>query len=139
MSAFPVADEVVSRILGGTYDAVILNFANCDMVGHTGVFDAARRAVEAVDACVGRVASAVAAVDGVLLITADHGNAEQMLEADGRSPFTAHTTNPVPFIVCGGGVAALREGGRLCDLTPTMLHLMGLPQPAEMTGQSLVR
>ncbi|MDR0671230.1 MAG: 2,3-bisphosphoglycerate-independent phosphoglycerate mutase [Oscillospiraceae bacterium] len=138
MSAYPVTDEVVSRIRSGAYDAVILNFANCDMVGHTGIFDAARRAVEAVDSCVGRVAEAVAAVGGVILITADHGNAEQMLEADGLSPFTAHTTNPVPLIVRGGGVTALREGGRLCDLTPTMLDLMGLPQPAEMTGRSLI-
>jgi 2,3-bisphosphoglycerate-independent phosphoglycerate mutase len=108
------------------------------MVGHTGVFEAARKAVEVVDACVGRVAEAVKEVGGVILITADHGNAEQMLEADGHSPFTAHTTNLVPLVICGSGASQLREGGRLCDLTPTILALMNLPQPAEMTGHSLL-
>ncbi|MDR3206826.1 MAG: 2,3-bisphosphoglycerate-independent phosphoglycerate mutase [Oscillospiraceae bacterium] len=138
MSAPAVADEAVKRIQSGAYDAVILNFANCDMVGHTGLFEAARQAVETVDACVGRVADAVASVDGALLVTADHGNAERMLEADGVSPFTAHTTNPVPLIVRAPGATALRDGGRLSDLIPTMLDLMGLPKPAEMTGQSLI-
>ncbi len=138
MSALEVTDAVVERIKSGAYDVVILNFANCDMVGHTGVFDAARRAVETVDACVGRVVDAIDAVGGIILITADHGNAEHMLEDDGISPFTAHTTNLVPLIVRGGGVKHLREDGRLSDLAPTMLALMHLPQPADMTGRTLI-
>jgi 2,3-bisphosphoglycerate-independent phosphoglycerate mutase len=115
---------------------IVVNFANCDMVGHTGVFEAAVAAVEAVDACVGRVWDSLRAKGGVLLLTADHGNADCMLE-DGGEPFTAHTTNPVPFLVAGHD-CALREGGKLCDIAPTMLGIMGIPQPAEMTGESLI-
>ena len=136
MSAYAVCDEVVSRIRSGRYDVIILNYANCDMVGHTGVFDAARAAVEAVDTCVGKTVEATLAMGGVALITADHGNADKMLEPDG-SPFTAHTTNPVPFCVVGHD-CRLREGGRLADIAPTMLEILGLPQPAEMDGQSLI-
>ena len=118
------------------YDVIILNYANCDMVGHTGVFDAAKAAVEAVDQCVGRVTEAVAQEGGVTLITADHGNADKMVDEDG-SPFTAHTTNPVPFCVVGYP-CKLREGGRLADIAPTMLQILGLPQPKEMDGKSLI-
>ncbi len=136
MSAVPVTDAVVERILSGQYDVIILNFANCDMVGHTGIMEAAEQAVETVDACVGRVTDAIAKMGGVALITADHGNADQMKEPDG-SPFTAHTTNPVPFCVVGYP-CTLREGGTLADIAPTMLHIMGLPQPKEMGGKSLI-
>ncbi len=138
MSAYPVADECVKRIESGKYDVIILNFANCDMVGHTGVFEAAVKAVEAVDECVGRVIDAVLKAGGKVLLTADHGNADKMLADDGVDPFTAHTTNPVPFLVAGCGDVKLRTGGVLADIAPTMLKLMGLPQPAEMTGESIV-
>lgn len=137
MSAYLVTDEVEKRILSGNYDVMILNYANCDMVGHTGVFDAARKAVEAVDTCLGRTVDAILKMGGTALITADHGNADQMYEADG-SPFTAHTTNPVPLLVVGQEDCKLRKGGRLADLAPTMLKLLGLPQPAEMTGTSII-
>lgn len=136
MSAYEVCDEVVSRIESDKYDVIILNYANCDMVGHTGVFDAAKKAVEAVDACVGRTVDAVLAKGGVAMITADHGNADQMYEPDG-SPFTAHTTNPVPFIVAGMD-CKLRNDGRLADIAPTMLQVLGLEKPAEMDGESLI-
>lgn len=136
MSAYEVCDEVVARINSDKYDVIILNYANCDMVGHTGVFDAAKAAVEAVDTCVGRTVDAILAKGGVALITADHGNADKMYEPDG-SPFTAHTTNPVPFVVCGMD-AKLREGGRLADIAPTMLEILDLPKPEEMDGESLI-
>ncbi|MBR1528170.1 MAG: 2,3-bisphosphoglycerate-independent phosphoglycerate mutase [Oscillospiraceae bacterium] len=138
MSAYEVTDAVLEAIESDKYDVIILNYANCDMVGHTGIFDAAVQAVEAVDTCVGKMVDAILAKGGVALITADHGNADKMYEADG-SPFTAHTTNPVPFIVVGAGQKQLRtEGGVLADLSPTILKLMELPQPKEMTGQSLI-
>ena len=137
MSAYEVTDKLLAAIDSDKYDAIILNYANCDMVGHTGVFNAAVKAVEAVDTCVGKIVDAVAAKGGVTLITADHGNADKMYEADG-SPFTAHTTNPVPFIVVGYP-CELREGGRLCDIAPTMLKIMGLEQPKEMTGVSIIK
>ena len=136
MSAYEVTDALVERIKSGKYDVIILNFANCDMVGHTGVFSAAKAAVEAVDACVGRVTHAIAEMGGIALITADHGNADKMYEEDG-SPFTAHTTNPVPFCVIGYP-CKLRTGGRLADIAPTMLKILGLPQPAEMDGVSII-
>ncbi len=138
MSAYEVCDEVVSRINSGKYDVIILNYANCDMVGHTGVFDAAVAAVEAVDACVGKTVDAILAQGGAALITADHGNADQMYEPDG-SPFTAHTTNPVPLIGVGLDGKSLKEGGKLADLAPTMLELLGLAKPDEMDGQSLLK
>ena len=137
MSAYEVTDKLVAAIKTGKYDMIILNYANCDMVGHTGVFEAAVKAVEAVDECVGKVVAAIREMDGVALITADHGNADKMIDADG-SPFTAHTTNLVPFCVVGYP-CELREGGRLADIAPTMLKIMGLPQPAEMTGESIIK
>jgi 2,3-bisphosphoglycerate-independent phosphoglycerate mutase len=137
MSAFEVTDRCVAAIEQDNLDVIILNFANCDMVGHTGVYDAAVKAVEAVDTCVGRVAEAILSKGGSVLITADHGNADKMYEADG-SPFTAHTTNPVPFIVLGQGDCKLREGGVLADIAPTMLKILGIPQPKEMTGKSII-
>ncbi len=136
MSAYLVTDAVVERIEKGLDDVIILNYANCDMVGHTGVFDAAVQAVEAVNACLARTVDAILAKGGIALITADHGNADQMYEPDG-SPFTAHTTNPVPFAVVGLD-CKLRSGGRLCDIAPTMLDILGLAKPAEMTGESLI-
>ncbi len=136
MSAYEVTDKLVPAIESGKYDMIILNFANCDMVGHTGVFEAAVNAVEAVDACVGRVTDAIAKMGGVALITADHGNADKMVDDDGE-PFTAHTTNPVPFCVVGYP-CKLRSGGRLADIAPTMLQILGLPKPAEMDGTSLI-
>ena len=136
MSAYLVTDELLKRIDSGKYDVIILNFANCDMVGHTGIFDAAKAAVEAVDTCVGKVVEDIRRHGGVALITADHGNAEQMLAQDG-TPFTAHTTNLVPFCVVGYP-CKLREGGKLADIAPTMLKILGLPQPTEMTGKSII-
>lgn len=135
MSAYEVCDEVINRINSDKYDVIILNYANCDMVGHTGIFDAAKTAVEAVDECVGRTVDAIVAKGGVAMITADHGNADQMYEPDG-SPFTAHTTNPVPFIVYGMD-CKLKENGKLADIAPTMLEVLGLEKPAEMDGESL--
>ena len=136
MSAYEVAVKAVNAINSDKFDVMILNFANCDMVGHTGVFDAAKSAVEAVDTCVGAVVEAVTNKGGVAFITADHGNADKMYEDDG-SAFTAHTTNPVPFIVAGKD-CKLREGGVLADIAPTMLKVLGLEQPAEMTGKSII-
>ena len=137
MSAYEVTDKMVEAVKSGKYDALILNYANCDMVGHTGVFEAAVKAVEAVDTCVGRVVEAVKEMGGCVLLTADHGNADKMVDTDGE-PFTAHTTNPVPFCVINHP-CQLREGGRLADIAPTMLKVLGLPQPAEMTGESIIR
>ncbi len=136
MSAREVTEEAVRRIESGEYDVIILNFANCDMVGHTGVYEAARLAVETVDECVSRVVEATSGMGGVSLITADHGNAERMLDDDGVTPYTAHTTNLVPFYIVGANVA-LRDG-RLADIAPTMLDLMGLEKPREMDGASLI-
>ena len=137
MSAYAVTDEAVRRIESGRYDVIILNYANCDMVGHTGVFEAAVKAVEAVDTCLGRLLAALEKAGGRAFLTADHGNADQMADENG-APFTAHTTNPVPFVAIGFGDVTLRSGGRLADIAPTMLQAMGLPQPEEMTGRSLL-
>ena len=136
MSAYQVTEEAVKRIESGNYDVIILNFANCDMVGHTGVYDAACKAVATVDECVGKVVDATSKMGGVSIITADHGNAERMVDTDG-SPFTAHTTNLVPFYIVGASVK-LRDG-RLADIAPTMLDLMGLEKPAEMDGETLIQ
>ena len=138
MSAYLVTEEAVRRIESGKYDMMILNFANCDMVGHTGIMEAAEKAVRVVDECVGKTVDAVLAKGGIALITADHGNADKMMEDDG-SPFTAHTTNLVPLIIAGAGNVLIREGGVLADLSPTMLKLMGLEQPKEMTGKSIIK
>ena len=135
MSAYQVTEEAVKRIESGAYDVIILNFANCDMVGHTGVYEAACKAVSTVDECVNRVVEATSKMGGVSLITADHGNAERMIDDDGE-PFTAHTTNLVPFYIVGAS-AQLRDG-RLADIAPTMLDLMGLEKPAEMDGNTLI-
>ena len=135
MSAFEVTDKCCAAIESGKYDVIILNLANCDMVGHTGVFDAAVRAVETVDACVGRLVASVEKMGGKALITADHGNADRMLDEEGK-PFTAHTTALVPVILVGSGRSI--HDGKLCDLAPTMLELLGLPQPPEITGVSLL-
>ena len=137
MSAYEVTDELLARLDSGKYDVIILNFANCDMVGHTGVFEAAVAAVEAVDTCLGKVVDKILSMGGRALITADHGNADQMYEPDG-SPFTAHTTNPVPLLLVGEKDHTLKEGGRLADLAPTMLEMLGLPKPVEMDGKSLL-
>lgn len=137
MSAYEVCDAVVDAINADKYDVIILNYANCDMVGHTGIFDAAVAAVEAVDTCVGKMVDAILAKGGAALITADHGNADKMYEPDG-SPFTAHTTNPVPLF-CVGYDCELRDDGVLADLAPTMLEILEMPQPAEMTGKSLIK
>ena len=136
MSANEVAAACVERIESGNYDVIILNFANCDMVGHTGVYEAARLAVETVDRCVGQVVEATSKMGGITLITADHGNSEQMFQDDGVSPMTAHTTNPVPFCIVGASVQ-LRDG-ILADIAPTMLDLMGLEKPTEMNGKTLI-
>ena len=138
MSAAGVADAVIARVDAGADALVIANFANADMVGHTGDFDATVRAVECIDACIGRVARAVEMVHGGLLITADHGNAEYKIDRRDGSVLTAHTTSPVPVIVCGAGEGPLREGGGLRDVAPTVLHAMGLPVPDAMTGTSLL-
>ena len=135
MSAFEVCDKCVERIESGAYDVIILNFANCDMVGHTGVLEAAVKAVETVDTCVGRVVEATLKMGGIAMVTADHGNAEDMKQPDG-SPMTAHTTNLVPFILCGAGTE-LRPG-RLADIAPTILDVMGLACPEEMDGKTLI-
>jgi 2,3-bisphosphoglycerate-independent phosphoglycerate mutase len=135
MSAFLVTDEVVKAVSSGKYDVIILNYANLDMVGHTGVFGAAVKAVEAVDECIGRVFSAVKEAGGLLIITADHGNAEQMMDETGGI-HTAHTCNPVPFIFCEKGVAL--KDGILADIAPTLLNILGIEKPEEMTGRSLI-
>ena len=135
MSAFEVCDKCVERIESGAYDVIILNFANCDMVGHTGVLEAAVKAVETVDTCVGKVVDATLKMGGIAMITADHGNAEDMKQEDG-SPMTAHTTNLVPFILCGAG-SELRTG-RLADIAPTILDVLGLACPPEMDGRTLI-
>lgn len=141
MSAYEVADEAVKRVSSGNYDVMILNFANCDMVGHTGVFDAAWKAVHTVDECVGKVVAAVLATGGAAIVTADHGNAEMMADPETGEPFTAHTTGPVPFILVDEGRknVKLRSGGRLCDIVPTLMDVMGIGKPGEMTGESLLQ
>lgn len=142
MSEPEVCEKCVEAILSGKYDMIILNYANCDMVGHTGVFEAAVKAVEAVDEGVGKVVDAVSKMCGVTLITADHGNADKMYDETTHGPFTAHTTAPVPFCVVGyspnGEPCKLRSGGRLADIAPTMLKIMNITQPEEMTGESII-
>lgn len=136
MSAYEVCDKVVAAIKEEKYDTIILNFANCDMVGHTGVIPAAVKAVEVVDECVGKVVEALNSVGGVAIITADHGNAEKMLDENGK-PYTAHTTNPVPLILTSNKYE-LKEHGILSDIAPTMLELLGVAKPSDMTSESLI-
>ena len=139
MSAPQVCEKLVEAIKSDKYDVIIINFANPDMVGHTGVEEAAIKAIETVDECVGKAVDAIKEVDGVLFICADHGNAEQLVDYDTGAPFTAHTTNPVPFILVNADPAyKLREGGCLADIIPTLIELMGMEQPKEMTGKSLL-
>lgn len=139
MSAFTVCDKLCEAIRSDKYDVIIINFANPDMVGHTGVEAAAIKAVEAVDACVGKAVEAIKEVDGQMFICADHGNAEQLLDYETKAPFTAHTTNPVPFILVNADPKyKLREDGVLADIAPTLIELMGLEKPQEMTGTSLL-
>ena len=139
MSAYEVCDRLVESIESGKYDVIIINFANPDMVGHTGVIDAAVKAIEAVDECVGRAYDAVMKTGSTLFICADHGNAEMMIDYETEAPFTAHTTNPVPFILVNYDPAyTLREGGCLADIIPTLIETMGMEKPAEMTGESLL-
>ena len=139
MSAYQVADKLVEAITSGKYDVIIINFANPDMVGHTGVLPAAVKAIETVDECVGKAVDALLSVDGQIFICADHGNAEQLIDYETKEPFTAHTTNPVPFLLINYDKDyTLREGGCLADIVPTMIEMMGMEQPAEMTGKSLL-
>lgn len=139
MSAPEVCDKLCGAIRSQKYDVIIINFANPDMVGHTGVMDAAVKAVEAVDACVGKAVDALLEVGGQMFICADHGNAEQLIDYGTGVPFTAHTTNPVPFILVNYDPAyTLKEGGRLADIVPTLIEMMGMEKPAEMTGESLL-
>ena len=139
MSAYEVCDKLTEAIRSGKYDVIIINFANPDMVGHTGVEAAAIKAIEAVDECVGKAVDAIKEVDGQMFICADHGNAEQLIDGETGEPFTAHTTNPVPFILVNADPSyKLREGGCLADIAPTLIELMGMEQPKEMTGKSLL-
>ena len=139
MSAYEVCDGLVKAIKSDKYDVIIINFANPDMVGHTGVEAAAIKAVEAVDECVGRAVNAIREVNGQMFICADHGNAEQLIDYETGVPFTAHTTNPVPFILVNYDKEyTLREGGCLADIAPTLIEMMGMEQPKEMTGKSLL-
>ena len=139
MSAYEVCDKLTDAIRSGKYDVIIINFANPDMVGHTGVLDAAIKAVEAVDECVGKAVAAIKEVDGVMFICADHGNAEMLVDYETGEPFTAHTTNQVPFLLVNYDEAyTLRENGCLADIVPTLIEIMGKEQPAEMTGKSLL-
>ena len=137
MSAYEVTEKVLEAINSKKYDSIILNYANPDMVGHTGNLDAAVKALEVIDECVGKVVEAVENNGGVLLITADHGNSEQMIDYSTGEPHTAHTTNDVPLILVGAEGKTLKSG-RLADLAPTMLELMGIEKPKEMTGESLI-
>ncbi|MFI5182172.1 MAG: 2,3-bisphosphoglycerate-independent phosphoglycerate mutase [Thermoanaerobaculia bacterium] len=141
MSAFEVTEKLLAAIASDRFDFILVNYANCDMVGHTGIFEAAKKAVEAVDGCLGRVLSAVAAKGGAAIVTADHGNAEKMWDEERNEPYTAHTIGPVPLFLAvappDSDCAKLVEGGSLEDVSPTLLGIMGIPQPAEMTGKDL--
>ena len=140
MSAEAVKDGVINAINSNKFDLIVINFANPDMVGHTGIMDAAIKACEAVDKCVGEIVQKVKEKDGIIFITADHGNAEKMFDETTNQPFTAHTTNLVPFIMVGNNVKDIKlDNGSLCDIAPTILKVMDLPQPKEMTGKSLIK
>jgi 2,3-bisphosphoglycerate-independent phosphoglycerate mutase len=140
MSAYEVRDELLARLDSGRYDLVVLNFANPDMVGHTGIYEAAVKAVEVVDGCVGEIVNRILSLGGAVLLTADHGNAEKMQDSDTGQPHTAHTTNPVPFTLITSDRKSyrLREDGILADVAPTVLELMHIPQPEAMTGRTLI-
>lgn len=138
MSAYEVTDSLVAAIKSGEYDAIICNYANGDMVGHTGDFDASVKAVEVVDECLGRIVEAIESINGNLLVTADHGNVEQMLDAETGQPLTSHTNGPVPLVYVGNTAMEFSSSGSLCDIAPTLLMLMGMPVPDEMTGKVLL-
>ena len=139
MSAPQVCEKLLDAIRSEKYDVIVINFANPDMVGHTGVISAAIKAIETVDECVGKAVDALKEVDGQMFICADHGNAEQLVDYETGEPYTAHTTNPVPFILVNADPSyTLREGGCLADIAPTLIELMGMEQPKEMTGKSLL-
>ncbi|HEY5667568.1 MAG TPA: 2,3-bisphosphoglycerate-independent phosphoglycerate mutase, partial [Candidatus Saccharimonadales bacterium] len=138
MKAHEIADDVIEKIATGTYDLIAVNFANADMVGHTGVFEAAKQAITTLDACLGRVIDATLQASGAALMTADHGNAEIELDPQTGGVVTSHTTSPVPVLLCGSDAHALRDGGGLSDIAPTALAVMGLPVPEAMTGTSLI-
>ena len=139
MSAPEVTDELVDAIGSGKYDVIIVNYANGDMVGHSGIIEAAVQAVETLDECMGRILRALHKTNGAMLITADHGNVEQMEDYETGQAYTAHTRNPVPLVYVGGKQCELLEGGALCDIAPTLLQIMEQPQPAEMTGHGLLK
>ena len=141
MSAYELTDKLLAKIDEDKYDLIVVNYANPDMVGHTGVMDAAIKAVEAVDTCVGKVVEKILSKNGQAIITADHGNAEYMWDANTESTVTAHSTNPVPFMVIGEELKGkqLKADGRLSDIAPTILDMMNLEQPAQMTGNSLIK
>jgi 2,3-bisphosphoglycerate-independent phosphoglycerate mutase len=139
MSAYAVTDKVIAEINSGKYDVVIMNFANCDMVGHTGMLPATIKAVETVNECVGKISDVVKNKGGITLLTADHGNAEQKYDPKTHGPHTAHTCNRVPFILIADGNMSLREDGILADIAPTMLAFLGIKQPPEMTGRTLIK
>ncbi|MBQ4346930.1 MAG: alkaline phosphatase family protein, partial [Firmicutes bacterium] len=140
MSAFEVTDVLVDKIGSGEYDFIVINYANSDMVGHTGIMEAAVAAVEAVDKCVGKVYDAVLEAGAQMFLCADHGNSEQMEDPKTGAPYTAHTTNPVPFVLINANESfGLKTGGKLCDIAPTLLDIMEIPIPAQMTGRSLIK
>ena len=139
MSAFEVTDNLVNAIASGKYDAIICNYANGDMVGHTGDFPASVKAVEAVDQCLGRIVQAITESNGHLLITADHGNVEQMVDPKTNQPLTSHTNGPVPLVYVGRNNYQFNGEGSLCDIAPTLLMLLGIPIPEEMTGSVLLQ
>jgi 2,3-bisphosphoglycerate-independent phosphoglycerate mutase len=138
MSAFELTDKLIEAISSGQYDAIICNYANGDMVGHTGNFEASVKAVEAVDKCLGRIVAAVKKTNSHLLVTADHGNVEKMLDSETNQPLTSHTSGPVPLVYLGEKERKLKNRGRLCDIAPTILTLMRIPVPSEMTGTTLL-
>ena len=138
MSAQELTNKAVEAITAQKHDLIIMNFANPDMVGHTGVLPAAIKAVETVDSCLGAITQAIADTQGTLLITADHGNCETMIDPHTGTPHTAHTLNLVPFIICGSAAQTLHEEGKLADIAPTLLDILHIPQPQEMTGRSLL-
>ena len=139
MSAFEVTEKLVEAINSGRFDTIICNYANCDQVGHTGNFDASVKAVETVDSCLKQVIEAAEKQDGEVLITADHGNVEEMFDEASNQPHTQHTTLPVPLVYAGSRQLSLDAGGSLADIAPTILDMMGLDKPAEMSGRSLIR
>jgi 2,3-bisphosphoglycerate-independent phosphoglycerate mutase len=137
MSAYGITDKVVKQSEGGVFDVVVMNYANADMVGHTGNLEATVKAIEVLDKCLGRVVDVTRKKGGTVIITADHGNAEQMIDPETGQIFTAHTTNPVPFILIGDRTGELRDCGSLRDVAPTMLAILGLKKPEQMTGKDL--